>query len=415
MAKQVKAEILAVGTELLLGQIANTNAQWLSVRLADMGVNVFFHGVVGDNEERMRHQMEQANGRSDIVIVTGGLGPTDDDVTREVASEVLGLSIEEEHEALRDIEAYFEANNRQMTPNNRRQARMLKGSTILSNHVGMAPGFAVTNEGTTWIFLPGVPREMKAIMDDGGFELIRSHFSLEDTIQSRMLRFISIGESHLAHDLQDLLDQQTNPTIAPLAAKGEVALRITAKAQTKEAANKLIDHTEASVLDRVGMYCYGKDDDTLESTVFHMLKEQKETISAAESLTGGRFIDQVVSQQGASSVCNGGVVCYATAVKEQVLEVPKLIINEYGTVSETCAVNLAVNIANKLNSSIGISFTGVAGPDPVEGQPVGTVYIGIYKDGEQPFAKKFHFHGDREEIRQRSVKKGFELLYHYLK
>ncbi|KGX88374.1 competence/damage-inducible protein A [Pontibacillus litoralis] len=413
MSNQVKAEILSVGTELLLGQIANTNAKWLSARLAQMGVHMYYHGVVGDNEIRLREQFFQAKQRSDLVIVTGGLGPTDDDLTREVASEVIGASILEDEEALKRIQAVFA--HRPMTPNNRKQARILQGSTILPNDVGLAPGFVLTKEGTTWIFLPGVPREMKAIMEQHGFDYIQSRFAISSTIYSKMLKFVGIGESQLEHDVHELIQKQTNPTIAPLASEGEVALRLTAKAFSEQEAKALISESERMIMQRVGSFCYGADGDTIEHKVFQLLQASGEQIAAAESLTGGQFMNQLISIPGASAICSGGIVCYTASVKEHVLNVPKLLIEQYGTVSEACAIELAVQVARKLHSSIGISFTGVAGPSELEGQSVGTVYIGIYHAGKQPYAKKFHFHGDREAVRQRSVKKGFELLYHYLK
>ncbi|MYL33215.1 competence/damage-inducible protein A [Pontibacillus yanchengensis] len=415
MKNELNAEIISVGTELLLGQIVNSNAQWLSDRLASMGINVFYHVVVGDNEDRLSHQFKQAHERSDLVIVTGGLGPTDDDVTREVASTILKAPIYEDEEALKEIQEYYDANNQIMTPNNRKQARLLEGAKLLYNSVGMAPGFALHKENTTWVFLPGVPREMKAIMEENGFPFIQEKLVPEHTIFSRMLKFIGIGESQLEHDLQDLIQNQSNPTIAPLAGDGENALRLTAKASSKEEAKAIIQETEDEIMSRVGEYCYGKDHDTIQEKVFQLLKENNEVVASAESLTGGRFVDNLISLKGASSICKGGIVCYSPAVKEQVLEVPPLILDEYGSVSEACALTLSVNVADKLQSTIGISFTGVAGPEPLEGHEAGTVYIGIYKDQQQPFCKKYHFNGDREMIRQRSVKKGFELLYHFLK
>ncbi|KGX83376.1 competence/damage-inducible protein A [Pontibacillus marinus] len=415
MGNGVKAEIIAVGTELLLGQISNTNAQWISEQLALHGVNVFHHSVIGDNYERLTSLFSLAQDRSDLVIVTGGLGPTDDDMTREAASEILEKPIYEDAETMRNIEAYYEKNSFTMSPNNRKQARIFEGADILVNDVGMAPGMAIQKNDTLWIFLPGVPREMKAIMQHQGFPYIQQTFPNQSPIFSRMLRFIGIGESQLEHDLKDLIAAQQNPTIAPLASNGEVAIRLTAKAESEAKAKELVQVTEQQIYERVGDYVYGYDDDSIDQSVFELLKEKQFTISAAESLTGGQFVERLVTLKGASSVCNGGVVCYAKSVKENLLEVPKLIISHYGTVSEACAVSMAVNVAEKLDSNIGISFTGVAGPDEVEGHTAGTVFIGIYIDGESPFAKRFYFNGDRDMVRTKAVKKGYELLYHHLK
>lgn len=413
--KQVKAEIIAVGTELLLGQIVNSNAQWLSEKLALIGANIYQHSVAGDNYERLKTLFSQADQRSNLIVVTGGLGPTDDDLTREAASEILGKSLYEDEKTMEQIKSYYDANHLTMTENNRKQARIFEGAEILLNEVGMAPGMAVKKNDTLWVFLPGVPREMKSIMEQHGFPFIQNHFSLHDTIQSKMLRFIGIGESQLESDLRELINEQSNPTIAPLASDGEVALRLTASAKSKEEADHLINETEQRIMKQVGKYCYGYDKDTIETKVFNLLKEKGLTISSAESLTGGQFVERIVSQSGASSICNGGIVCYSSQVKQQLLQVPKLILNQYGTVSKECAQSLAVNVAEKLDTSIGISFTGVAGPDEHEGHPAGTVFIGIYQNNELPFAKKFHFNGDRSSVRSKSVKKGFELLYNFLK
>lgn len=415
MGNDVKAEIIAVGTELLLGQISNTNAKWISEQLAFYGINVFHHSVIGDNYNRLSSLFKMAQQRSDLVIVTGGLGPTEDDLTREAASEILEKPIIEDHETMKMIEAYFQQNGRTMSPNNKKQARIFEGADILLNKVGMAPGMALHKDGTLWVFLPGVPKEMKSIMNQYGFAYIQQHFPTDSAIFSRMLRFIGIGESQLEHELQEMISAQHNPTIAPLASNGEVALRLTAKAPSEAKAKELVQATEQQIYDHVGQYVYGYDQDSIERTVFELLKEKHLTVSSAESLTGGQFIERLVTLEGASSVCQGGVVCYATSVKENLLEVPKLIISHYGTVSEACATAMAENVAKKLDSKVGISFTGVAGPDPVEEQPVGTVYIGIYVDGESSFAKRFYFNGDRDMVRMRAVQKGYELLYHYLK
>lgn len=415
MTQLVKGEIVAVGTELLLGQIVNSNAQWISQELANRGVGVFYHTVVGDNLSRLEAQFKESAQRSDLIIITGGLGPTDDDLTREAAANVMGKEIIQDDEALASIEAYYARNNQQMTPNNKRQARIIEGGTLLHNRVGMAPGFVVQQDEKLWVFLPGVPREMKAILQDDGFKYIEKYFKINQTIQSRMLRFIGIGESQLEHDLKDLIEGQSNPTIAPLASEGEVGLRLTARADSEKEAVALIEGAEQEIKNRIGKYCYGSDQDTIQSKVMQLLQEQELTVSAAESLTGGRFTDSLISIEGASSVCKGGIVSYSNESKKSLLDIPALILGEYGAVSEACALSMAVNVTGKLDSDIGISFTGVAGPDPSEGQEVGTVYIGIYVDGNQPIVKCFHFNGDRDMIRHRSVKKAYELLYHLLK
>jgi nicotinamide-nucleotide amidase len=411
----IKTEIIAVGTELLLGQIANTNAQWISEHLAFHGINVYYHGVVGDNLTRVKDTFQLAQERSDIVIVTGGLGPTDDDLTREAFQLLSGLPMDEHQESMEKIEAFFSRLNTTMTSNNRKQARIFRGAKVISNSVGMAPGMIVDYQGTIWVFLPGVPREMKALMLEEVIPYLRNQLNLNDMIQSLVLRFIGIGESQLEFELKDILDKQVNPTIAPLAQQDGVVLRLTAKASSEKEAVQLLNQTKEEIFARVGKYYFGSNDDTIEQTIVLKLKERNYKIASAESLTGGKFIEKLISVPGVSAVCQGSIVCYDESVKRNVLQVSKETINSYGTVSSECALEMAKNVADLLDASVGISFTGIAGPDPIEGKPVGTVYISVYIKNEQHIVKKFVFTGDREGIRYRAVLKGYELLFNLLK
>lgn len=415
MMKQINAEIVAVGTEILLGQIANTNAQWISQKLALNGVNVLFHSVVGDNLTRVHDEFKQAANRSDVIIVTGGLGPTDDDLTREAFQLLSGLSIGEHKESMDKISAYFDKQKVTMTPNNKKQARVFEDATAIENKVGMAPGMILNHDDKMWVFLPGVPKEMKQLFSDGVLPYIQSLSDETTVIESSMLQFIGIGESQLEHELKDIIAAQTNPTIAPLAQTEGVALRLTAKANSRDQAKELIAKTQQIIEDRVGSYLYGIDDETIEQKVFQLLKEQGKTVAAAESLTGGMFTERLIGVIGASSVCLGGIVCYDTNVKEKLLQVPTHITRNSGVISAECADSLATNIRSVIGSSLGISFTGVAGPDSVEGQPVGTVYIGIVDATGEKQLEKFVFHGNRQTIRKKAVWKGFELLFNFLK
>ncbi|WP_047981203.1 competence/damage-inducible protein A [Ornithinibacillus contaminans] len=413
--KQVNAEIIAVGTELLLGQIANTNAQWISEQLALHGINVFYHGVVGDNQKRVADSFQLAQTRSDVVIVTGGLGPTDDDLTREAFQLISGLNVVEHGPSMEKIEAYFSRQNTVMTPNNRKQARVFSGSTVIMNEVGMAPGMIVEHDQTIWVFLPGVPREMKSLMREGVLPILSQKLDQHHVIRSYVLRFIGIGESKLEHELKELIDKQDNPTIAPLAQSDGVVIRLTAKALSDKQANLLLDQTKDAILAKVGEFYYGMNEETIQHRIVSLLRSQQCQIASAESLTGGKFIEKLISVPGASQVCKGSIVCYDASVKREVLHVSNEIIDQFGTVSEECAQEMAKNVADLLQASIGISFTGVAGPDPIEGKPVGTVYIGVYRDGEDSIVRKYEFLGDRETIRQRAALKGYELLYSLLK
>lgn len=414
MMKQLKAEIIAVGTELLLGQIANTNAQWLSQQLASYGINIYNHVVVGDNMDRVENTFGQAQMRSDIIIVTGGLGPTEDDMTREAFQKISKLEMIEHAPSMEKIQGHYDKQNTVMTPNNRKQARVFKGAKVLDNTVGMAPGMIVIHENTTWVFLPGVPREMKQLVRNDVLPYLQLLTGNEEVIKSLVLKFIGIGESKLEHELQDLIQAQTNPTIAPLAQNDGVVIRLTAKEHTADKANGLLRKMKQQVLAKVGDYFYGVNEETLEQQVVKLLKEQSKRVAAAESLTGGMFTGKLISVDRSSEVCPGGIVCYDNQVKQDLLGVSEETIQTHGTVSEACAVEMAMNVRKRLNATIGISFTGVAGPDEIEGQPAGTVYIAICS-GDQQQVNKFIFQGDRNTIRHRVVLKGLEILLKQLK
>ncbi|MBP1968033.1 nicotinamide-nucleotide amidase [Virgibacillus natechei] len=413
--KNVKAEFIAVGTELLLGQIANTNAQWLSQQLARYGINVYNHTVVGDNLYRVEDAFSEAQSRADIIIVTGGLGPTEDDLTREAFQQISDLEIMEHTPSMNKIEAFFEKQKSTMTPNNRRQARVFKGSEVLDNTVGMAPGMIVKYEQKTWIFLPGVPREMKQLVKSDVIPYLQKLTGNEEIIKSTILKFTGIGESSLEHELSDIIQAQSNPTIAPLAQDDSVVIRLTAKDRSKEKVDELLKGTKQEILAKVGSYFYGVDDQTIESQIVALLKKENKHIAVAESLTGGMLTDKLISVEGASSVCHGGIVCYDTTVKQDLLGVSKELIQNKGTISEECALVMAENVREKLNASIGISCTGVAGPDEVEGKSAGLVYIAICDDTGEKFVEKFNFQGNRNSIRRRTTLKSLEILFKHLK
>lgn len=413
--KQIRTEIVAVGTELLLGQIANTNAQWISDKLAAIGINVFHHSVVGDNMNRVYEQFKHSGSRADVIIVTGGLGPTEDDLTREAFQRIVDLEIIEHKPSMENIEAYYKKKGYKMTPNNRKQSRVFAGAEVIENNVGMAPGMIVSAKDTIWFFLPGVPKEMKQMMTDQVLPYLQQLIGESTIIKSTMLRFVGIGESRLEDELSDIIKSQSNPTIAPLAQSEGVAIRLTAKASSDEEASFLINQTKQQILAKTGNYFYGIDNQTLEQNVITLLKSQNKHIGAAESLTGGLFTEKLISIEGASEVCKGGLVCYDTDVKKNVLHISLETIQFHGTVSEKCALEMAENVCTLLGADIGVSFTGVAGPDQVEGQPVGTVHIAISEGSKGKIAKEFTFQGDRQSIRKKAVLKGLELLYNYLK
>lgn len=415
MKKQFKAEVLAVGTELLLGQIANTNAQWISQQLALYGINVYNHVVVGDNINRVAETFQQAQNRSDIIIITGGLGPTEDDLTREAFQLISNLNIIEHTPSMQKIEAFFLRQERNMTPNNRKQARVFETAKVLENKNGMAPGMIVEYDEKIWVFLPGVPREMKELFTSDVLPFLYQLTGTEAVIKSTILKFVGIGESTLEHELIELIQQQTNPTIAPLATDDGIIIRLTAKAGADEELQGLLNQSKQAILEKVGDYFVAENDGTLEQVIIELLKNGHRSIAVAESLTGGKFSDKLVAVSGASAVVKGAIVCYSPQVKVDVLDVPEQVIAEKGTVSEETAIILARNVRAKMKSDIGISFTGVAGPNETEGKSVGTVYIGLSIEGQEDKAFGFNFLGERNVIRNRAVNKGLEILFNLLK
>jgi nicotinamide-nucleotide amidase len=410
----MNAEIIAVGSELLLGQIVNTNARFLSQQLAELGVNVYFHTVVGDNPNRLKLALTTAEARADIIILTGGLGPTKDDLTKETIAKHLNSKLVMDSFALQSIEQFFARTKRVMTENNKKQALVLENCVVLQNENGMAPGMLYKQNEKIYILLPGPPKEMEPMFMTYGRQTLIKQLDSNEEIISRILRFFGIGEAALETEIEDLIDSQTNPTIAPLASDGEVTLRLTAKHTDKKEAIKLIDLVEEKIRSRVGNYFYGYDTTSLMKEAFSILKTNGLTIACAESLTGGKFQEQFTSIPGAGDLLKGGVVCYSNAVKTSLLDVKPNTIEQAGSVSEECASELSVNVAKKLNSNIGISFTGVAGPSELEGKPVGTVFIGIFIKGKEPIVEKLELAGNREAVRTRAVKYGCYYLIKHL-
>lgn len=409
----MNVEVIAVGTELLLGQIANTNGQFISQRLALMGYNCYFHSVVGDNEERLLSVIENATKRADVLLFTGGLGPTKDDLTKEVVAKHINCKLTYDEPSLQSILDYYKKVNRVPAENNKKQALVFEGSEVFFNENGMAPGMAKHAHGKTYILLPGPPKEMKPM-----FQQVEDYFmrtvETDGKIYSRVLKFFGIGESQLEAELADIINNQTNPTVAPLAAEGEVTLRVTAKHEDKEEAESLIDNTENAIKAIAGEYLYGYDKETLDSKVISLLQKEKLTIASAESLTGGLFGDTLTTHSGVSSIYQGGVICYQNEIKAELLHVSKSVLANDGAVSAVCAEQLARNVRELFHSKIGISFTGVAGPGELEGKPVGTVYIGICIEGKGEKVISLQLAGTREQIKMRSVKHGLSELIRML-
>ncbi|MDM5198937.1 competence/damage-inducible protein A [Fictibacillus enclensis] len=405
----MNAEIIAVGSELLLGQIANTNAQFISSELAEAGINVFYHSVVGDNPGRLETVIQNAQTRSNLIIFTGGLGPTKDDLTKETIAAVLGKQLVYDEEAMEGIELYYKRTGRTMTENNRKQALVLEGADVLPNKNGMAPGMALEAGGITYMLLPGPPKEMRPMFRNFGITYLTAKLPGVEPIVSRVLRFFGIGESLLEATLQDIIDEQTNPTVAPLAGSHEVTLRLSAKFKDIHMAHIQLDLLEERINERVGEFLYGYGETSLTETTAEYLKSSNLTVSSAESLTGGWFGQQMTELPGSSAFYKGSVVCYSNEMKEKLLDVSPDVLTSHGAVSPDTAKQMADNVRKLTGSDIGISFTGVAGPDKSEGKEPGTVFIGLSdKNGTEVFSLSLS--GSRASIRERSVKHGLFFL-----
>lgn len=411
----MNAEIIAVGSELLLGQIANTNAKYISNQLAELGVNVYYHTVVGDNGARLEQTITIAESRADLIIFSGGLGPTKDDLTKETIAKYLGIELVYDQTALQSIEAFFKRMNRPMTENNRKQALVLNGSRVLMNHHGMAPGMVFEQNGRTYILLPGPPKELEPMFQFEAKPFLAKKVGGYETIKSLVLRFYGIGEAELEHKIEDLLDAQENPTIAPLASDGEVTLRITAKANSEIDAAELISTAKTSILERVGEFQYGIDDDSLTSKAAELLMEKGFTISAAESLTAGLFQSELAEIPGISSTLVGGMVTYTEQAKIHQLGIPEEVIDQHGVVSKECAIEMALKVKELFSTDIGVGLTGAAGPEMHDGKPVGTVWIALALKDDEPVAYQLKLSGMRNTNRLRAVKSTMHYLIKLLK
>ncbi|GER65695.1 putative competence-damage inducible protein [Weizmannia acidilactici] len=410
----MNAEIIAVGSELLLGQIVNTNAKFIAEHLAEIGVDVYYQTVVGDNPGRLEEAIKTAEARADLLIFTGGLGPTKDDLTKETIAFHIGKKLVTDEVAMRSIKQFFARTKRNMTENNKKQALVIEGSKVLPNDHGMAPGMFAKQGNHYYMLLPGPPHEMEPMFINYGSPAIQEELETIERIESRVLRFFGIGESQLETEVQHIIDSQSNPTVAPLASEGEVTLRITAKHESAEIANKMIDEKEKEILQIVGQYFYGYNETTLMEALLKKLSEKQLTLACAESLTAGMFESEMAAIQGVSTMLKGGIVVYSNEAKMKLANVKKETLDQYGAVSKECAIELAENVRRLLSADIGISFTGVAGPDSLEGHPPGTVWIGITVKGKETGAHLLELAGSRNNVRRRTVKYGCYYLLQML-
>lgn len=404
----MKAEIIAIGTEILLGDIVNTNAQYLAKELASLGIDVYHQSVIGDNEERIMEGLSKAFKNSDIIITTGGLGPTQDDITKEVGAKLFNKELVLHKESLEWIKKYLKTEDEYTLEANKKQAYVPKDSIVLKNHYGTAPGIIINENNKILIILPGPPKEMKKIFE----EYVRDYLKdiTGNIIKSKTIRMFGIGESVMAKKVDHLIKNAKNPTVAPYAKESDVILRITAKANSEEGCDSLIKPVYEEIKSILGEYIYGEDEDSLEKVVANMLCDKKISISTAESCTGGLIAASLVSYPGISEVFMEGAVTYSNESKVTRLGVKEETLNKYGAVSKETAEEMAVGIAKTAKTDIGVSTTGVAGPGGgSEEKPVGLVYIGLYIKGKT-IVEKFNINGDREQVRKRATLNALNMI-----
>jgi nicotinamide-nucleotide amidase len=404
----MNAEILAVGTELLMGQIANTNAQYISQRLNSIGMNVYYHSVVGDNPKRLKAVLELALSRSDIVIITGGLGPTQDDLTKETVAEILGDKLILHEESLQKIEDYFKRLNRPMVKNNVKQAYLPESCIIVKNNNGTAPGCIMEKDEKIVVMLPGPPSEMKPMLDD--FVIPHIAKNSPEKIVSKYLRVFGIGESLLEEKLINLINNQSNVTIATYAKEGEVTVRITTKNDNEVKALKALSAVEDEILEILGDSVYSDEDKELCQVVADMLIKKQITIAFAESCTGGLISSVITDVPGISAVFDRAVVTYSNKSKVESLGVKQETLDKFGAVSRETAIEMAEGVKNLAGTDLGLSITGIAGPDGgTEEKPVGLIYIALAsKKGTE--CKELKLRGNRTKVRNYATLNSFDMI-----
>lgn len=402
----MNAEIVAIGTELLLGQIANTNAQRISQSLADLGISVYFHTVVGDNMERIIDTLERALSRSAVVLVTGGLGPTPDDITRDAIAKLMGVTLVRHEHLEKQLRDFFSSRGREMPEDNVRQADIPAGANII-DPVGTAPGFWTENDDRLLFVLPGVPWEMDEMLNGAVIPELKRR-SEDGVIFSHHILVMGLGESATHDKIRDIVDAQTNPTIAYLAAWGQVRVRVTARAENEDEAKRLIEPVEKQIRHRLGHHAAQGNHETIASALGALLRDKDETVAAAESLTGGLIGEILTETGGSSDYFLGSLVTYSTNAKHEVAGVDKQILETKGAVSEETAWALAEAAAERFKADVGVAATGVAGPTEQEGKPVGLIYVGATYKGRTE-VRKVRGYGDRTSIRRIAANSALDL------
>jgi nicotinamide-nucleotide amidase len=409
----VRAEIVGVGTELLLGQIANENARWMSERLAEIGIDVLYHQVVGDNADRIVDVLRLAISRTDVALVTGGLGPTQDDITRDALATFLGARMIRHPEIERMLREKFAGYGRGAMPeNNLRQADVPEGARFIVPERGTAPGLIAEPDGVRIYAVPGVPAEMIEMMEGTILPELMS-FAGVGVVHSRILRCTGIGESRVAEILTDLFDASTNPSVAYLASSGEVKVRLTAKASSVQDADALIEPVAAEVVARLGDVMFTTEDEELEAAVGRLLVDASKTLVCAESLTGGGIGARLTCVPGASRYFLGSAVVYTPAAKQAILGVSSATLAERGAVSEACAREMAAGARRAYGADVAIAVTGAAGPEPHDGAEPGTVWLAL-DAGELTHTRGYVSRGGRDRVRRWAEQAALDLVRRYL-
>lgn len=407
-------ELITTGSELLLGEIVNTNSAYLSSALNRAGFDIVYHTTVGDNRQRMKDVMRIALSRADMVITSGGLGPTLGDITKETMADLLGTELILHEPSLAKIKCFFAHRHAHMPTNNQKQAMIPRGAYVLNNSCGTAPGVVLEHDGKVIVHLPGPPRELKRMVEDELIPYLNEHHRQDAVIVSRELHTYGWGESTVDEKLRDILLAQSNPTVALLARAGEILVRITAKAATREAAQALIDTMEERVRARIGETIFATDAQTMEEVVAERLLAQQKTIALAESCTGGLVSSCLTDVSGASQYLKGSVVSYSNEVKEKQLGVSHDTLIRYGAVSEPTARQMAEGVRKLIGVDLGIGITGIAGPSGgTDEKPVGTVYIAV-SDAQKTTVRLCHFSGTRTMIKRLVKQAALNEIRNYL-
>ena len=408
----MKAEILAVGTELLMGQITNTNAQYISQKLNSIGIDVYYHSVVGDNSGRLKESLLNALNRCDLVIMAGGLGPTQDDLTKETVADVLEKKLVLHEESLERIKLFFDRMKREMTDNNIKQAYLPEGCTVIENNNGTAPGCIVEKDAKIVVMLPGPPKEMKPMLDDTVIPYLEQKSGYKTV--SKYLRVFGIGESQLEDRIMDLVDAQKEVTIATYAKEGQVTVRLTTKCKTYEEAIFKIKPGEEELAGRLGDNLYSSEYEELYYGASKLLIEHGITISLAESCTGGMIASRLTDVPGISKVFNRGIVSYSNEAKMENLSVSPETLEKYGAVSRQTAIEMAEGVRKTAKTDLGISVTGIAGPDGgTDQKPVGLVYVAL-ADKSGCDCRELRLTGNRDRIRNMTTLYVFDMIRRYV-